>query len=86
MVKRSRHCKGGRPQYFMWDRDTKSYVHRNVAEKALGRKLKRNEIVHHIDGDSLNNSNNNLLICSTSYHAELHTKMSHLYMVEHFRK
>ena len=55
-----------------------------VAEVALGRKLKRGEVIHHINGDKSDNKNDNLLICDRSYHQYLHTKMSTLYMKEHF--
>ena len=58
--------------------------HRLVAEEAMGRKLKREEIVHHINGDKRNNRNSNLLICTQSYHRFLHGKMSYLYMREHY--
>ncbi|MFH2034581.1 MAG: HNH endonuclease [Candidatus Margulisiibacteriota bacterium] len=39
--------------------------HRVVMEKILGRKLLRNEIVHHIDGNGLNNTPENLRVCSS---------------------
>jgi len=43
-------------------KDSGKYVHRWVEEKKLGRKLKSKEVVHHIDGNSLNNSPNNLKV------------------------
>lgn len=42
---------------------------------ALGRPLKENEVVHHIDENIKNNTPNNLLICTRSYHTRLHAKM-----------
>lgn len=53
--------------------------HRYIAEKIVGRKLKQSEVVHHINCDSLDNRNDNLLICSASYHAWLHNEMSNRY-------
>jgi len=50
--------KNGYRQY----KDSGTYVHRDVAEKKLGRKLKGGEVVHHIDGNSLNNSPKNLKV------------------------
>lgn len=48
------------------------HLHRVVAEQKIGRELKKGEIVHHIDGNSLNNHPENLEIMSQSKHIKLH--------------
>jgi hypothetical protein len=42
--------------------DSGTYVHRWVEEKKLGRELKPREVVHHKDGNTLNNSPANLKV------------------------
>ena len=57
--------------------DTNKLVHRWVAEKNIGRKLKPNEIVHHKDGNKFNNSPENLYVFSSQEdHQKLHNKQS----------
>lgn len=62
-------------QGYVSNNRTKKRLHREIAEMVLGRKMTRDEVVHHLDGDKLNNRNNNLLICSKEYHQWLHAKM-----------
>ena len=50
--------------------------HRLVMEESLGRFLNENEIVHHIDGDTLNNSVENLKVMNGKEHRIHHLKDS----------
>lgn len=51
---------------------TNRLVHREIMEIELDRKLKWWEVVHHIDGDKLNNDADNLWVCSPYSHSRIH--------------
>ena len=52
------------------------YEHRLVVEKKIGRYLKKEEAVHHIDGDKSNNQIENLMLFPThKEHMKFHTKI-----------
>lgn len=56
-----------------------------IAEKVLGRKLKIGEVVHHSDFNTRNNRNDNLLICTRSFHVWLHRKIDSKNGINHFK-
>lgn len=49
--------------------------HRLVAEKMLGRKLREDEVVHHIDGDKRNNDPENLMVMTAAEHGRFHLRL-----------
>lgn len=66
-----------KPYAYTRDPDTGKRVllHRQLAEKALGRSLAPKEVVHHRDGNSLNNDLSNLIVLPDQRfhaHAEFH--------------
>jgi hypothetical protein len=46
--------------------------HRHIMQQHLGRKLEFNEVVHHINGDKLDNRLENLEVVSRSAHIDMH--------------
>lgn len=59
----------------IWLTDGSSVTeHQYVMEKHIGRKLEKNECVHHIDGNRANNDINNLQLMTIGEHSKLHRK------------
>lgn len=66
---------GSRVPYVRLSIDGKRvFEHRHIMEKYLGRKLHKNEIVHHINGDSLDNRLSNLKVMGRGEHTIHHHK------------
>ena len=57
--------------------------HRMVAEQMLGRPLMDTEIVHHLNGDKLNNRPENLIVMSQACHRALIDHLARLWVIEH---
>jgi hypothetical protein len=53
------------------------YEYRMVAEQVVGRRLRSDEIVHHIDGDPSNNRPENLAVMTPSEHIRVHLPGKH---------
>ena len=52
--------------------DVKYDYHRLLMEQILGRKLDFDEVVHHINGNSLDNDPSNLMVMTRAEHTRLH--------------
>ena len=61
-------------RYPFW-KDSKEPLHKYIIEKKLGRKLKGNEVVHHVDGDKLNFNQDNLIVLSREDHEKIERDM-----------
>lgn len=67
--------KGGikhRPDGYQRDSATDKYIHRQVMEKHLGRKLRKNEQIHHINHNPSDNRLENLLLTKNGEHIKLY--------------
>lgn len=56
------------------------YEHRIVAEKMIGRKLKKGEVIHHKDGNGFNNKPENLQIMTQKEHIQFHKSNPHIFL------
>jgi hypothetical protein len=65
-------------------RNRYNHEHHVIGERVLGRKMKRDELVHHLNADKSDNDNRNLLICTIGYHRSLERRMSEMWQREHF--
>ena len=63
-----------RYRQFNWEKKNGKvvYEHRIVMEKIIGRPLRRNELVHHIDECKTNNSPSNLTVVNSRDHIRYH--------------
>jgi len=73
-----RHAKLNTGEGVSYEKTYGRHTHRVVAEKILGRPLKKGEVVHHCDGNIRNNAPENLIILeSQATHARLHKKLEY---------
>ena len=51
------------------------FLHRVIAEEILGRPLRKDEVVHHINLNKLDNRKDNIFVCSNKEHLRLHRQL-----------
>jgi endogenous inhibitor of DNA gyrase (YacG/DUF329 family) len=56
------------------DKGGRVYLHRHLASIKIGRWLSKEDHVHHVDENKLNNSPDNLQVLSNSDHVKIHSR------------
>lgn len=82
LVGKSKRIRKNKEGYKYWiDYDHAVFTHREKIEQLLGRKLTKQERVHHIDGDKSNDDIENLYYCeSVGVHTKIHDQLEKLAM------
>lgn len=57
---------------YIWLDGKQIFEHRHLMQNHIGRKLEKNEVVHHIDGNKLNNTLSNLQLMTKKEHTLFH--------------
>lgn len=58
-------------------KSTGKLIHRDVARKMIERPLRKDEVVHHKDGNKSNFRRKNLRVMSRSHHSKIHNKFDY---------